>query len=77
MVDLISPNTIHELWQVFTRIQTNLLLQLDDNELSDRLLKQLLHYHPLSQDEVPLVRAYIQQKTPLFRDLAEARLFAY
>jgi hypothetical protein len=77
MMDHISPNTIHELWQVFTGTQTNLLLQLSDHELSDRLYAQLHHQYPLSPEEVPLIKAYIHEKTPLFRDLAEARLFAY
>lgn len=77
MADRISPNTIHELWQVFTGTQTNLLLQLSDHELGDRLYAQLHHQYPLSPEEVPLIKAYIHEKTPLFRDLAEARLFAY
>jgi hypothetical protein len=77
MMDHISPNTIHELWQVFTGTQTNLLLQLSDHELSDRLYAQLHRQYPVSPEEVPLIKAYIHEKTPLFRDLAEARLFAY
>jgi hypothetical protein len=77
MMEHISPNTIHELWQVFTGTQTNLLLQLSDHELSDRLYAQLHYQYPLSPEEVPLIKAYIHEKTPLFRDLAEARLFAY
>lgn len=76
-MESIHPAIIRELWSVVTATQTNLLLQLNDGELANQLLNQLHLQHPLQREEVPILTEYVRLRTPLIRDLAEARLFAY
>ncbi|PLZ25272.1 hypothetical protein CBP28_16235, partial [Fischerella thermalis WC559] len=53
--------------------QTNILLEVNDTELIQQLLKQLENQKLLSSEESKVIRAYISSRLPLIRDLAMLR----
>jgi hypothetical protein len=77
MNNFIQPGTLQQLWKAFTNMPTHLLFQLSDNELGERLFTEIHRCNSLSQEEISLIKAYINQKMPLFRDLSDARLYSY
>lgn len=80
-VESIQPSTLRQLWSVVIDTQTGILLQLSDaelvNQLVNQLVSQLSPQSPLDRQEVHVLREYVRLKTPLIRDLAQARLFAH
>ncbi|NET35594.1 MAG: hypothetical protein F6K19_26815 [Cyanothece sp. SIO1E1] len=71
-----KTSTLRQLWVVIHEMPTGLLLLLSDIELIQRLLHTLSHSHTLTFEEKNAVRAYLYNKLPLIRDLAESRLVA-
>ncbi len=60
---------LRQFWSMVTQTQSSILLSLSDEELRTRLQAQWSQ-HYRNTAEIPLVRAYIQAKIPLIRDLA-------
>lgn len=67
-------STLRQLWFLIETTQADTLLQLNNGDLVERLLAQIKTRTFLSCEENMLLTNYIHAKTPLIRDLAEARL---
>jgi hypothetical protein len=70
----INPGLLRQFWTVVEMTQTNLLLNLDDPALVQRLTYELKTRQGLDSDEANAVNHYIQSKLPLIRDMAQSRL---
>jgi hypothetical protein len=70
----ISPGLLRQFWTVVETTQTNLLLNLDDPTLVQRLTNDLRSSQSLDQEETTAVNTYIRSKLPLIRDMAQSRL---
>lgn len=68
---------LQQLWRIVNETQTQIVFELSDGDLVEQLLAQLARKRPLSPEEDELVRAYLQSKTTLIRDLAHARLWRF
>ncbi|MBF1990410.1 hypothetical protein [Fischerella thermalis] len=68
-----NASTLHQLWSLIENTQTNILLEVNDTELIQQLLKQLENQKLLSSEESKVIRAYISSRLPLIRDLAMLR----
>ncbi|MEM8604128.1 MAG: hypothetical protein AAGF24_09880 [Cyanobacteria bacterium P01_H01_bin.121] len=69
-----TPSLLKIFWSLVEETQTHLLLQLDDDSLAQWLLHQICTHWNLNRRDTALVSRYIQQRLPLIRDLAHARL---
>jgi hypothetical protein len=69
-----NPFLIRQLWTAVEATQATLLLNLDDNDLVQRLMRQLRDQQSLDASESSLVNHYIELKLPLIRDMAQQRL---
>ncbi|MBW4565405.1 MAG: hypothetical protein KME32_30840 [Mojavia pulchra JT2-VF2] len=69
-----GSTTLRLLWSVIEETQTSILLGLNDTELIKQILAQINNKQLLSGEEIDSVRAYIYARTPLIRDLAQARI---
>jgi len=69
-----DSSTLHQLWLLVEETHTNQLLRLNDSDLIQQLLARLDDRKPLTREEVRAVRSYLQDRTPLIRDLAGSRL---
>lgn len=72
-VSAVNASTLHQLWSLIENTQTNILLEVNDTELIQQLLKQLENQKLLSSEESKVIRAYISSRLPLIRDLAMLR----
>jgi hypothetical protein len=70
----INPKLLRQFWAVVETTQTNLLLNLDDPELVQRLAMDLDSQQHLGGDEAQVVNHYIRSKLPLIRDIAQSRI---
>ncbi|PLZ07961.1 hypothetical protein [Fischerella thermalis] len=68
-----NASTLRQLWSLIENTQTNILLEVNDTELIQQLLKQLENQKLLSSEESKVIRAYISSRLPLIRDLAMLR----
>ncbi|MEM9540413.1 MAG: hypothetical protein AAGA60_13055 [Cyanobacteria bacterium P01_E01_bin.42] len=69
-----NASILRQLWVSVEQTQATTLLNLSDTELVTQLVGQLGQKHPFSREEQTFWDRYIRSKTPLIRDLAEARL---
>lgn len=69
-----KPNLLNQLWRIIDETPTHILLNLDVRDLVEQMLSKLDNLNSLTPEESYLVRDYIQNKTPLIRDLAYDRL---
>jgi hypothetical protein len=69
-----NPFLIRQLWTAVEATQATLLLNLDDNDLVQRLMRQLRDQQSLDATESSMVNHYIELKLPLIRDMAQQRL---
>ncbi|HHP7232671.1 MAG TPA: hypothetical protein ACFCUY_17670 [Xenococcaceae cyanobacterium] len=67
---------LHQTWKLIEKTQTSELLEPNDTELVQRLLRKLDYQQPLEQKERACLSTYLTSKTALIRDLAEARMFS-
>jgi hypothetical protein len=72
-VSAVNASTLRQLWSLIENTQTNILLEVNDTELIQQLLKQLENQKLLSSEESKVIRAYISSRLPLIRDLAMLR----
>ncbi|NER36629.1 MAG: hypothetical protein F6J93_22030 [Oscillatoria sp. SIO1A7] len=70
-----SPLMLRELWSLIEKTQVKTLLTLDDVSLVQSLSKQFQQNKALKSDEIDMLRAYLQSKLSLIRDMAEGRSF--
>ncbi len=73
-VESVNCSTLRFLWSVIEQTQTHTLVELNDTDLVKQLLKQLEANKALSTEETSTIRTYLDARTTLIRDLAEARL---
>jgi hypothetical protein len=69
-----KASTLRLLWAVVEETQTNILIQFNDKELIQQLLRQLKNKTWLSSEEMNTISTYLSSRVPLIRDLALARL---
>jgi len=72
-----SPLMLRQFWSVVETTQTQVLLNLDDTNLVQWLLKQLRSQQSLDRDEADCCSTYIQSRLPLIRDLAQNRMVTH
>lgn len=65
---------LRQFWAVVETTQSQILLNLDERELSNLLLGKLDRRLPLSGEDEKVLTTYINSKASLIKDLAEARL---
>jgi hypothetical protein len=69
-----SPLMLRQLWSLIEDTQTQVLLNLDDEHLSQWLLRQLKTKRAIdSHEEADVFNHYIQSRLPLIRDVAYSR----
>lgn len=69
-----TPVMLRKLWSLVEATQASLLVNLDDADLAQLLLKRLQTESNINCQEKDLLNAYIQARLSLIRDLAEARI---
>lgn len=69
-----TPAMLRKLWSLVEATQASLLINLDDADLAQLLLKRLQMESQINSKEKDLLTNYIQQRSALIRDLAEARI---
>ncbi len=69
-----NSSILRELWTLIEDIQPHILIQLNEQELIEKILKQLENKKSLDRCENDRVSIYISSKICLIRDLAESRL---
>jgi hypothetical protein len=69
-----TPVMLRKLWSLVEATQASLLVNLDDADLAQLLLKRLQTESNINCQEKDLLTAYIQARLSLIRDLAEARI---
>jgi hypothetical protein len=73
----VETSLLHQLWHIINETQTQIVLELDDLNLVQYFLLALTKKRMLSLEESDLVHNYLQEKLPLIRDLANARLWRF
>ncbi len=68
-----KPSTVRQLWSLVERTQSITLLQLNDKDLVEQLVRQLSTSEQLTNEENNCLITYIYSRLTLIRDLAEAR----
>ena len=68
-----NSTSLRQFWSMVEQIQTSVLLELSDRELSTKLQEQWEQEYSWCEAEIKLVQNYIQFKMPLIRDLAAVR----
>jgi hypothetical protein len=66
-----SPMMMRQFWSFVEMTQTNIPLSLDDNSLSQWLIRQVRSQRALNNQETDVLADYIQSRLPLIRDLAQ------
>ncbi|MEC4818299.1 MAG: hypothetical protein SAK29_34260 [Scytonema sp. PMC 1069.18] len=69
-----NTSTLRQLWSVIEETQTSTLLNFNDKDLIQQLLKQLQHQKLLNNEELNTISTYLSSKVLLIRDIALARL---
>ncbi len=69
-----TPAMLRKLWSLVEATQASLLINLDDADLAQLLLKRLQIESHINSKEKDLLTDYIQARSALIRDLAEARI---
>lgn len=72
-----TPIMLRQLWSLIEASQTSVLLNMDDANLVQWLLKQWKAKQPLDRQEADILASYIRVKIPLIRDLAQDRILIY
>lgn len=67
-----SPVLLNQVWKLVDTIPHSQLLGSSDQALIDRLSQQLAERQELTDDELDTVKAYIQSRLTLIRDMALA-----
>ncbi|WP_299414137.1 hypothetical protein [Acaryochloris sp. IP29b_bin.148] len=67
-----SPALLNQVWKLVDTIPHHQLLGLSDSALVDWLSQRLAERQELTHDELETVKAYIQSRLTLIRDMAVA-----
>lgn len=68
-----TPKMMRQLWAMIESTQVNTLLQLDDLNLVQWLLKQFSAQQVIDAQETSSLKTYINSRLSLIRDTAEER----
>lgn len=68
-----TPKILRQLWSVVENSQTKILLQMDDANLVQWLVKQTTKQALLDPHETDYLSDYVQSRLTLIRDLAYER----
>ncbi|MEM9923229.1 MAG: hypothetical protein AAF915_05655 [Cyanobacteria bacterium P01_D01_bin.50] len=66
--------SMRHVWSVIEETETDTLLDLNDADLLQQLLKKLETKKLLSSEQISAMSTYISLRVPLIRDLAHSRL---
>jgi hypothetical protein len=69
-----TPAMLRKLWSLVEATQASLLVNLDDADLAQLLLKRLQTESSINSKDEDLLTDYIQTRLSLIRDVAEARI---
>jgi CTP:phosphocholine cytidylyltransferase-like protein len=69
-----NSSILRELWSLIENIQPHVLVDINENELIEQVLKQLEEKTILNIEVNDSVSIYISSKMCLIRDLAESKL---
>lgn len=67
-----SPVLLNQFWKLVDTLPHSQLLGLSDQDLIDGLIQQLVERQDLTHAELEVVKAYIQSRLALIRDMALA-----
>lgn len=70
---MVTPNMMRQLWALVESTQVSTLLQFEDSDLVQFLLKRFKAQQLIDAQDTTSLDTYIQSKLPLIRDLAEDR----
>lgn len=68
---------VRELWSVVEQTETNLLLNLNDNDLVTQIIERLKQFKSLNSHQYQFAKSYVSARTPLIRELAQSRFQSY
>jgi len=74
VVEAVDSLILRQLWTVIEDTHIALLLNLNDAELVDQLLREFAHQRTLTAEEMDLVSSYLYSRLGLIRDLASTQL---
>ncbi|MGB3651483.1 MAG: hypothetical protein WBA41_09765 [Rivularia sp. (in: cyanobacteria)] len=66
--------TMRYVWSVIEETEAKTLLNLNDADLLNQLIKQLEHKKLLTSEQINAISTYISSRVPLIRDLAQSRM---
>ncbi len=66
--------TMRYVWSVIEETEAKTLLNLNDADLLNQLVKQLEHKKLLTSEQINGISTYISSRVPLIRDLAHSRM---
>ncbi len=66
--------TMRYVWSVIEETEAKTLLNLNDADLLNQLVKQLEHKKLLTSEQINAISTYISSRVPLIRDLAQSRM---
>lgn len=73
---MLPSSTIRQIWLIIEHTQAQLILELSDSDLVQKIQKKLAVRGFLSDAELNKAQTYIYSRLPLIRDLAQIRLAA-
>ncbi len=70
---MVTPNMMRQLWALVESTQVSTLLQFEDSDLVQLLLKRFQAQQLIDAQDTRTLDTYIQAKLPLIRDIAAHR----
>ena len=68
-----TAELLRDFWSLVEVSQASMLLKLDDADLVHRLMQQINETRLLTHEENDHLTTYVRTRTPLIRDLVQAR----
>ncbi len=70
---MVTPSMMRQLWALVESTQVSTLLQFEDTDLVQLLLKRFKAQQSIDAQAANSLNTYIESKLPLIRDIAEDR----
>ena len=70
----LDTNTLRRMWNFVETSNPHIIIKLSDDEIVQRLIKQVESISPLNLDKHEVLCSYISARTPLIRDLAHSKM---
>ena len=72
-IKYMNSSTLRQLWSAIEEVQPQTLLEADEKEITQKILREIRNKTILTNEEIGNISVYIQTRIPLIRDLAYMR----